>query len=118
MEFSYLKQWPKGLHILPDSNFPTGFVFDVQGIDIEIIIGLILKINTARWMFLYAHCLCLPTKLAFFLIPVIKMWHAPFNPKVHLAITGNWCTTDTTLKPPKPLHRTTSSYIEDCHASQ
>lgn len=55
----------------------------------------------ARWVFLYAHCLCPPIKLFFFLIPVIKMWHALFNPEVHPAVTGDWYKTDTTLKPPK-----------------
>lgn len=51
-------------------------------------------------MFLYAHYLCPPTKL-FFFIPVNKVWQALFHPKVHAVDTGNWCATNATSKPPK-----------------
>lgn len=69
-------------------------------------------------MFLYAHYLCPPTQLLFFIIPVNKVWYALFYPKVHPVVTGNWCTTNATSKPPKHLHRTTGSYTGDYHASQ
>lgn len=64
------------------------------------------------------HTICVHPPNFFLIIPVNNVWHALFHPKVHPVVTGNWCTTNSTPKPPRPLHRATGPYTEDCHASQ
>lgn len=99
--------------------------------NIQIIIGLISKINMSRWVFLCAHWFKVhpPSSFSFFFfcfvlfkILWLKCGRRYLTQKGIVlpwcTIAGNWCTTDTTLKPPIFPLRTTRSYTADCHTSQ